>query len=78
MCGRTETQTRPLVAKPEGKKTLGKTRRRWDDNIETNLKEIGWESVEWIHVARDRGKCRALLNTVVNLQNPQNAREVCK
>jgi hypothetical protein len=46
---------RVFVGKPEGKRPLGRPRRRWDDGIMTDLREIGWGSVEWIQLAQDRG-----------------------
>jgi hypothetical protein len=52
-----------LVRKPEGKTPLGRSRRRWVDGIRMDLKEIGWGSVEWIQLAQDRGRWRALVNT---------------
>jgi hypothetical protein len=61
---------RVLVEKPEGKIPLGKSRRRWGNNIKTDLKEIGWESVEWINLADVRDKWRAVVNTVMNLHIP--------
>jgi hypothetical protein len=48
-----------FVAKPEGKIPLRKPRRRWEDNIRTDLKEIEWEGVDWVHMAQDRNKWRA-------------------
>jgi hypothetical protein len=45
-----------LVGKPEEKRPLGRPRRRWDDGIRMYLREIGWGSVEWIHLAQDRGR----------------------
>jgi hypothetical protein len=57
-----------LVGKPEGKRPLGRPRRRWDDGIRMYLREIGWGSVEWIHLAQDRGRWRDLVNTVMNLR----------
>jgi len=56
--------------KPEGKRLLGRLRLRWE-NIKLNCKETGWERVEWIDLARDRDKWRAVVNTVMNLQVPQ-------
>jgi hypothetical protein len=56
-----------FVRKPEGKKPLGRPRRRWDDGIRMNLREIGWESVEWIHLAQGRDRWQAVVNTVMNL-----------
>jgi hypothetical protein len=47
---------RVLVGKPEGKRSFGRPRRRWEDNCNTDLKGIGWEGVKWIHVAQDRGQ----------------------
>jgi hypothetical protein len=58
---------RILVGKPEGKKPLGRQRRRWVDNIKINLREIEWDGVDWIHLAQDRDQWRALVNTVMNL-----------
>jgi hypothetical protein len=58
-----------LVGKPEGKIPLGRFRRRWE-NIRMNLRQIGWEVVEWILLAQDRNQGRALVNTVMNLQVP--------
>jgi hypothetical protein len=45
---------RILVGKPEGKRPLGRPRRRWDDNIKMNLREIGWGGMDWIDLAQDR------------------------
>jgi hypothetical protein len=53
-----------LVGKPEGKRPLGRTRHRWVDNIKMELREIGWDSKDWIDLAQDRDKLRALVNTV--------------
>jgi hypothetical protein len=57
-----------LVGKPEGKRPLGRPRRRWEDGIQMDLREIGWGSVEWIQLAQDRGRWRALVNNVMNLR----------
>jgi hypothetical protein len=59
-----------LVGEPEGKKPLRRPRRRWEDNIRTDLKEIGWEGVDWIHLAQDRNQRRDLMNTVMKLRVP--------
>jgi hypothetical protein len=56
------------VGKPEGKRPLEMPRRRWEDGIKMDLREIGWGGVEWIHLAWDRGLWRALVNAVVDLQ----------
>jgi hypothetical protein len=49
-----------LVGKPEGKREVGKQRRRWENNITIGLREIGWEDVDWIHLAQDRYQWRVL------------------
>jgi hypothetical protein len=59
---------RVLVGKPEGKRPLGRPRRRWEDGIKMDLGETGWGGVEWIHLAQDRDQWRALVNAVMNLQ----------
>jgi hypothetical protein len=57
---------RVLMEKPEGKRSLGRPRRRWEDGIRMDLREIGWGSVDWIQLAQDRDRWRALVNTVMN------------
>jgi hypothetical protein len=64
---------RLLVGKPEGKRPLGRPRRRWVDNIRMDLGEVGWSNVDWIGLARDRNRWRALVNSVLNLRVPWNA-----
>jgi hypothetical protein len=59
-----------LVGKPEGKRPLGRLRRRWVDNIKINLREIGWSSMDWIDQAQDRDQWRALVSTVMNFRIP--------
>jgi hypothetical protein len=59
-----------LVRKPEGKSSLGRPRSRWVDNIKIDLLEIGWGGVDWIGLAQDRDKWRALVNAVINLRVP--------
>jgi hypothetical protein len=61
---------RILVGKPEGKRPLGRLRRRWVDNIKMDLREIGWGGVDWIDLAQDRDQWSALVNTVMNLRVP--------
>jgi hypothetical protein len=61
---------RLLVGKPEGKRPLGRPRRRWVDNIKMDLLEMGWGGVDWISLAQDRDKWRALVNAVMNLRVP--------
>jgi hypothetical protein len=60
-----------LVGKPEGNRQLG--RRRWVDNIKMDLGEIGWDGVDWIRLAQDMDRWRALVNAVLSLRVPQNA-----
>jgi hypothetical protein len=59
---------RSLVGKPEGKRPLGRPRRRWIDNIKMGLLEIGVSVLDWIGLTQDRFRWRALLNSVMNLQ----------
>jgi hypothetical protein len=59
---------RVLVRRPEGKRPLGRLRRRWEDNIKMNLREIGIDGTNWIQVARDSVQWRAFVNTVMNLR----------
>jgi hypothetical protein len=61
---------RLLVGKPEGKRPLGRPRRRWVDNIRTDLVELGWGDVDWICPAQDRDRWRALVNSVLELRVP--------
>jgi hypothetical protein len=61
---------RLLVEKPERKRPLGRPRRRWVDNIGMDLGEVGWGDVDWIGLAKDRNRWRALVNSVLNLWVP--------
>jgi hypothetical protein len=61
---------RLLVGKPEGKRQLGRPRRRRVDNIRIDLGEVGWGDVDWIALAQDRNRRRALVNSVLNLRVP--------
>jgi hypothetical protein len=61
---------RILVGNSEEKRRLGRSRRRWVDNIEMDLREIGWDGMDWIDLAQDMGQWRALVNEVMNLQVP--------
>jgi hypothetical protein len=61
---------RLLVGKPEGKRPLGRPRRRWVGNIRMGLGEVGWGDVDWIDLAQDRNRWRALVNSVLNLRVP--------
>jgi hypothetical protein len=61
---------RLLMGKPDGKRPLGKLRRRWVDNIWMDLGEVGWGDVDWMSLAQDRNSWRALVNSVLNLRVP--------
>jgi hypothetical protein len=61
---------RVLVGKPEGKSPLGRPRRRWEDNIRTDLQEIGGGRGDWMELAQDRDRWRALVGTVRNFRVP--------
>jgi hypothetical protein len=65
-----KTLYRILVGEPEGKRPLGRQRRRWLDNIKMDLREIGWNGVDLICMAQDRDQWRALENTVLNFRVP--------
>jgi len=60
---------RVLVGKPERKRPLGRPRRRWEDNIKIDLREVG-RGGDWMELAQDRDRWRALVNTVMNLRIP--------
>jgi hypothetical protein len=55
------------VEKPEGKRPLGKPRRKWEVNIKMDPREIGWDGMDWIDLTQDRDHWRALVNTVINI-----------
>jgi hypothetical protein len=59
---------RVLVGKPEGKRPLGRPRRRWEDNIRMDLQEVGCGGIDWIGLVEDRDSWRALVNAVMNLR----------
>jgi len=61
-----------IIVKPEGKRPLGRPRRRWEDNIKMDLQKVGCVGVDWIELAlaQDREKWRALVNAVMNLRVP--------
>jgi hypothetical protein len=68
--GENRNAYRILVGKPEGKRPLGRPRRRWVDNIKLDLREIEWDGVDSIDMAQDRDQWRALVNMVLNLRVP--------
>ena len=59
---------RVLVGKSAGKRPLGRPRRRWEDNIKMDLQEVGCGGMDWIGLAQDRDRWRALVNTLMNLR----------
>jgi hypothetical protein len=68
--GEKKSAYRLLVGKPERRRPLGRSRRRWLDNIRMDLLEIGWGSVNWIGLAQVRNRWGALVNSVLNLRVP--------
>jgi len=61
---------RVLVGKPDGKRPRGKSRRRWEDNIKMDLQEVGFGGMDWMELAQDRDRWRALVSTVMKLRVP--------
>jgi hypothetical protein len=59
-----------ILGMPEGKRSLGRPRRRWVDNVKMDVRDIEWDGMDWIDLAQDRDQWRALVNTVMNLQVP--------
>jgi len=64
---------RVLVGKLEGKRPLGRPRSRWEDNIKMDLQKVGCGGIDWIELAQDRDRGRALVNAVKNIRVAQNA-----
>jgi len=62
---------RVLVGKPEGKRPLGRPRRRWEDNIKMYLQEVGGGCGDWMELSQDRERWRALVSTVMNIRVPK-------
>ena len=71
--GKRKEAYKVLVGKTEGKRPLGRPRRRCENNIKMDLQEVGWEGMDWIDLAQDRERWRALVKVVMNLRVPQNA-----
>jgi hypothetical protein len=70
MGGACSTNEEERILDPKGKRPLGRPRRRWVENVKMDLREIGWDGVDWIVMAHDRYQWRALVNTVLNLRVP--------
>jgi hypothetical protein len=68
--GKKRKTYRLLVGKPEEKETTRKTRCRWVDSIRMDVGEVGWGDVDWIGLAEDRNRWRAVVNSVLNLRVP--------
>jgi hypothetical protein len=68
--GKKRNAYRILVGKPEGERPLGRPKRRWEDNIRMDLREIGWGGMDWIDLAQDTDQLMPLMNTVINLRVP--------
>jgi hypothetical protein len=64
---------RALVGKPEGRRTLGRSRRRWEENIKMDLREVELGDMDWIDLAQDWDRWRAVVNKMMNLRVPLNA-----
>jgi hypothetical protein len=58
------------VGTPAGKRPLGRPSRRWVDNTKIDLREIGWDDMDWVDLAQNRDQSRAVVNTVINLRVP--------
>jgi hypothetical protein len=67
---KTITAYKILVGKPEGKRSFGRPRRRWENNVRMDSREVGLERVDWLHLAQDREHWQVLLNTVMNFRLP--------
>ena len=61
------------MGKPEGKRPLGRPRRRWEDNIKMDLQEVGCGGMDWIELAQNRDRWRTLVTVVTNIRVPENA-----
>jgi hypothetical protein len=67
---------RVLVGRPEGKRPLGRPRRRWEDDIKLDLREVEIDGANWIRLAQDRVQWRAFVNTAMKLRAPQRKQDI--
>jgi len=74
--GRGRGVYRVLIGRPEGKRPLERPRRRWEDNIKLDLREIGIDGANWIRLAEDRVHLRTFVNTVMNLRIPSRKQAI--
>jgi hypothetical protein len=63
------------VGNPEGKRPLGRPRRRWVNNIKMNLRDIGWDDMDWLYLAQDRDQWRALVNIILYFSSCERGNE---
>jgi hypothetical protein len=68
--GRNEKCVQNFVAKPEWRRTLGRPKRRWEENIRKDLREVEWEGADWLNLAQYRDQWRAVVNMVMKLRVP--------
>jgi hypothetical protein len=66
--GKIRNLYKPMVRKPKGKRPCRRPGHRWDDNIKIDLKKVGWEGMDWIHLPQDSDQWRVLRNTVMNFK----------
>ncbi|KAJ4450962.1 hypothetical protein ANN_02397 [Periplaneta americana] len=76
--GESRNAYRVLVGRPEGKRPLGRPRRRWEDNIKMDLREVGYDDRDWINVAQDRDQWRAYVRAAMNLRRRADEHEISK